>query len=298
MSLPVLIENVSGRIQAFIIFGATPMLLGRPILERLQAVVDEGRMRIMGGVWRDIERGKQGSMLLSLCSNLLDASQLDNPTFDLRSDDDHGQIENFHNFLKDMRAEGRFEEMKTEIEGLAEEAEHVTRVEGVENTVESLERLFTCCELQLQGLKKMQRQMMNEARPGVRRKKIVWEIYAGRGRFSEECQRRGAEVRRFGLVDGWDFTKAAHRRALLDLQEEEEPDEIFMLPKCTLWSTSINLKTDEDAQELQERRWLDHEIHLKFCRKVYLRQVRGGRHAWSILPTPKLGRHQPFSFQA
>ena len=265
VSLPVLIENVPGRIQAFIIFGATPMLLGRPILERLQAVVDfgGGRMKIMGGAWRDIERGKQGSMLLSLCSHLLDASQLDTPTFDLRSEDDHGQVESFDDFLKDMRAEGRFEEMKTEIEGLAEEAEHAIKVEGVEKTVESLERLFTCCEMQLQDLKKKQKQMMNEARPGAHRKKIVWEIYAGRGRFTEECQKRGAEVRRFGLADGWDFTKA-HRKALLRLQEEEEPDEVFMSPKCTLWSTmqNINLRTEEDVHELQERRWLDHEIHL------------------------------------
>ena len=145
------------------------MLLGRPILERLQAVVDfgGGRMKIMGGAWRDIERGKQGSMLLSLCSHLLDASQLDTPTFDLRSEDDHGQVESFDDFLKDMRAEGRFEEMKTEIEDLAEEAEHAIKVEGVEKTVESLERLFTCCEMQLQDLKKKQKQMMNEARPGA-----------------------------------------------------------------------------------------------------------------------------------
>ena len=74
--------------------------------------------------------------------------------------------------------------------------------------------------------------------------------------FREECQRRGAEVRRFGLADGWDFSKAKHRRALLELQMEEEPDEIFMSPKCTLWSAmqSINVKTEEDCIELQEKR--------------------------------------------
>ena len=37
---------------------------------------------------------------------------------------------------------------------------------------------------------------------------------------------------------------------------EEEPDEIFMSPKCTLWSAmqSINVKTEEDCIELQEKR--------------------------------------------
>ena len=134
VALPVLIEGVAGRILAFIIFGATPMLLGRPILERLQAVVDFGgnRMKIMGGPWRDIERGKQGSMLLQLCQQLQDPQQLDNPVFDLRSEDDHDM--NFKTFLQDMRAHDRFEEMSTEVEGLAEEAEREKREEGYEKT--------------------------------------------------------------------------------------------------------------------------------------------------------------------
>lgn len=38
VSLPVL----SLPVQAYIIFGATPMLLGRPMVERLHAVVDFG----------------------------------------------------------------------------------------------------------------------------------------------------------------------------------------------------------------------------------------------------------------
>ena len=111
----------------------------------------------------------------------------------------------------------------------------------------------------------------------ARRKEIIWEVYAARGRFTEECQKRGAEVGRSGLAD---FSKAKHRKALLELQVGEEPNEIFMSPKCTLLSTmqSINMKTEEDCIELQEKRWLDHEVHLKFCRRLYLNQVRGGRH--------------------
>ena len=184
VSLPVLIEGVAGRIQAFIIFGATPMLLGRPILERLQAVVDFGgnRMRLMGGHWKDIERGKQGSMLLHLCQQLQDPQQLDNPVFDLRSEDDHDTKETFETFLQDMRAHDRFDEMSTEVEGLAEEAEH-ERKEGYEKTVESLEKLFVACELQFEEIKKKQRQMLNEARPGARRRRVVWEVYAGRRRL-------------------------------------------------------------------------------------------------------------------
>ena len=283
VNLPVLIEGVAGRIQAYVIFGATPMLLGRPILEKLQAIVDFGgnRMKIMGGPWKDIDRGKQGSMLLQLCQQMHDPWQLSNPSFDLRSEDDHDKNETFQDFLEDMGAHDRYEEMASEIDCLVEETEHERKEEGIEKTVQSLEKLFVACELQLQDLKKKQRQMLNEARPSARRQKIVWEVYAGKGRFTEECHRRGATVRRFGLADGWDFSKAKHRRALLELQAEDEPDEIFMSPKCTLWSTmqSINMKTEEDCVELQEKRWLDHEVHLKFCRKLYMSQVRGGRHA-------------------
>ena len=44
------------------------------------------------------------------------------------------------------------------------------------------------------------------------------------------------DVMRFGLQDGWDFSKTSHRKELLRLCNDLEPDEIFMSPKCTLWS--------------------------------------------------------------
>ena len=43
VKLPVHFANISGRMQCFIVFGATPMLLGRPVLEQLGAVVDFGK---------------------------------------------------------------------------------------------------------------------------------------------------------------------------------------------------------------------------------------------------------------
>ena len=101
-------------------------------------------------------------------------------------------------------------------------------------------------------------------------------------------RKRGAEVMRFGLEDGWDFSKAKHRRVLLDLHYELEPDEIFLNPKCTLWSPmqNINIRTDEDARDLQEKQWQDHEIHVKFCKRLYVQQARNGRHAHIEHPTP------------
>ena len=290
ISLPVLIEGVPGRIQSYVIFGATPMLLGRPVLEKLQTIVDFGdnRMRIMGGPWKEIERGKQGAMLLPLCQNLHEADQLSQPVFDLRSEDDHAESATLHEFLKDLNAEQRYEEMKSEVEGLADDGPQAEEKEGVEKAIESLEKFFVCCEHQLQEIKKKQSQMLQEARPEARRRKLVWEVYAGRGRVSEECARSGAEVMRFGLDDGWDFTKAKHRRALLSMQQELEPDEVFISPKCTLWSPmqNINVRNEEDAQALREKQWEDHEIHLKFARRLYLQQAKHGRHAHIERPAP------------
>ena len=189
--------------------------------------------------WQQIDRGKQGAMLLSLCQHLQEAEQLDNPCLDLRSEDAHERLIPFE--LKDLNAEERYKEMKMEIEGLANEETELERKEGIEKSMESLERLFVCSELQFRELRK---------------KKLVWEIYAGKRRVSEECAKRGAEVMRFGLDNGWDFfSRAKHRRALLDLQYELEPDEIFLSPKCALWSPvqNINIRIEEDVRELQEK---------------------------------------------
>lgn len=74
VELPAMISKIPGRLQCFVVFGATPMLLGRPVLEQLGAVVDfgSGQMRILGGKWTPIERGKQDSMLLKLADNMDD----------------------------------------------------------------------------------------------------------------------------------------------------------------------------------------------------------------------------------
>ena len=53
VELPVRISGISGRLQGYMIFGATLMLLGRPILEKLDMDVSFGnfRMRVLRGAW-------------------------------------------------------------------------------------------------------------------------------------------------------------------------------------------------------------------------------------------------------
>ena len=73
-----------GRIQCFVIFGATPMLPGRPILEMRNAVVDFGgkRMSLLGSDWQEIRRGKGGAMLLKLADGITNGAQLADIRFD------------------------------------------------------------------------------------------------------------------------------------------------------------------------------------------------------------------------
>ena len=98
---------------------ATPMLLNRPVLEQLGAVVDfgTGKMKILGGQWTNIEHGKQDVMLLKLADNVQNISDFRDPRFDLRAkDDDHSKAEHLRDFLADLRAEDRYDEMQSEVQ--------------------------------------------------------------------------------------------------------------------------------------------------------------------------------------
>ena len=95
VQLPAKLGEKVGRIQCFVIFGATLMLLGRPTLDMLNAVVDFGgkRMSLLGGDWQEIRCGKGGAMLLKLADGVTHGSQLMDVQFDLISeDDDHDQV--------------------------------------------------------------------------------------------------------------------------------------------------------------------------------------------------------------
>ena len=318
VELPVFISNTPGRMQCFVIFGATPMLLGRPVLEQLGAVVDfgTGKMRILGGQWTNIKRGKQDAMLLKLADNVQNISDFRDPRFDLRAkDDDHSKSEHLRDFLTDLRAESRYDEMQSEVQFAEDPDDEVfyevesyikvqddasdeifSKDEMVERDQCAMTKTWVWMRGQLTATNRRTAALANEARdPAQPRKKLIWEVYSGTGLLGETAELMGAEVMRFGLHNGWDFTKSSHRRQLLQMADELEPDEIYMSPKCTLWSQmqAINIHNDADWQDLQERRHYDHEVHLKFCRKLYLRQVRRGAHAHVEHPKGSLAWETP-----
>ena len=294
--LPVNLGGKVGRIQCHVIFGSTPMLLGRPILEMMDAVVDFGnwRMKLMDGNWQSIRKGRHGAMLLRLAEGVTCPQQLADPVFDLiNEEDDHDEVEKFDDYLEDMKARGRYASLTGVINDyvrsvqneLEEQQEQVHVVDDPESRVMHPKEVEKIIRLGTQQDKENQNEVrgivMMARRNAPSRQKVVWEVYSGEGQLSKEVSRQGAKVERFGLATGWDFSIASHRRALLDRARDEEPDEIFMSPRCTLWSPmqNINIHSEEDAEILQELRERDHETHLKMCRRLYLNQVQKGNHA-------------------
>ena len=94
---------------------------------------------------------------------------------------------------------------------------------------------------------------------------------------------------RFSREDGWDFSKASHRRAFYKKQEEEKPDAILYSPVCKLWSQMQELNKARSpvyAANLEAKQKEDHEIHLTFVAVSYEKQRKEGRlgmveHPWS-----------------
>ena len=90
------------------------MLLGRPILEMLSAVVD---FLLVKGWASWVVTGKKSAaekvvQCLKLADGVKHGSELMDVQFDLISEDnDHDQVETMASFLKDMHAESRYAQM-------------------------------------------------------------------------------------------------------------------------------------------------------------------------------------------
>eukprot|EP00435_Cladocopium_sp_Y103_P042289 s79_g11.t1 len=269
----------------------------------LNAVVDFGnkRMSIMGSDWQSIRRGNGGAMLLKLADGVTHGSQLDEIHFDLISEaDDHDQSEKMSSFLKNLHAENRYAQMTDVVQKFLQpldtkpaefslNANDDDFPEVVPVPERETVKLENMCLQQTAEVRNQVASMVHLARDNACAKSpLVWEVYVGVGQFSTEVSKLGARVERFGLNEGWDFSISTHRREFLRKIDLDESDEIFMSPKCTLWSPmqNINIKCHADAADLEERREIDHGTHLMMCHRAYWKQVRAGRHAHIEHPEP------------
>ena len=89
-------------------------------------------------------------------------------------------------------------------------------------------------------------------RPPERRRRC-WEVYVGEGKVSAYLTRLGADVRTFGLDDGWDLTSPTHQTEFLRMMDDEEPDDIWLSPMCGPWSIAQNFNalTEESVERLK-----------------------------------------------
>ena len=120
------------------------------------------------------------------------------------------------------------------------------------------------------------------------RPRVLWEVYCGKARTSQIARSFGTETRQFSLETGWNFELLDHQEQFLVLVDEEMPDEILIAPECKLWSRmqSLGRRTPAQKEALVAARQHHHDRHLKFTKKVYLKQLTGGPVSYTHLTLP------------
>ena len=90
--LPIFVNHKFGLVQAFLLRGETPMLLGRPISKALGMAVDflNDRIKFDGSEWRDITLGRHHEYLLPLTKDYDPSIIADGAAFDLVLENEDG----------------------------------------------------------------------------------------------------------------------------------------------------------------------------------------------------------------
>ena len=95
------------------------------------------------------------------------------------------------------------------------------------------------------------------------------EVYSGESPMNQIAETIGCHVESFGYETGWDFDLPSHRKAFILKQNAEMPDEVFLSPRCGLWSRmqAINA-TSPEKKELLQQRDDHHRHHFKFVKEI------------------------------
>lgn len=183
--IPMFINHVFGFVQAFVIKGETPMLMGRPIIEELGVVLNfrQRTMMFEGHPWRPITMGLHGEYLLSLTEDY-DAELIGElPSFDIQLNEEKSTMETneVRSLLDYMQAEGAFagfdEPPPTPIGERPLIQKHWKTFENALVTAENAVNNHITAEL-------------NGINP---RPRLIWEVYAGASRMSQVAETLGAK---------------------------------------------------------------------------------------------------------
>ena len=219
---PIFVNHKFGLVQAFLLRGEIPMLLGRPILKALGMTVDflNDRIKFDGREWRDATLGRHYEYLLPLTEDYDPSIIADGAAFDLVLEDEDGPNFTLEHF---QHAENVF---------MADETappEGTLVLKG-----KQLKSLDTSVLTRLKAAEAYIAQTLHDMEE--RRPRKLWEVYCGHGRTSEIATSFGMETQRFGFETGWNFSLRSHQRAFMDLLDEELPDEVLLAPSCSPWS--------------------------------------------------------------
>ena len=272
--LPMSVTGKHGRAQVFLIKGETPLLCGRPIIEALGLVIDfsQRKMRFQDGPWTPATLGYHGEYLLPLWEPYDDDYPYYNPDllhFDLL-----------------LAGDGEVDPSPVTMEQFDGEEHIFTSNDHAALQAEVLDGSRPLQRHQLQTFDQKLQELHNDYHSYITSElhtsgKVIWEVYCGRARTSELADCMGAHIEVFSYETGWDFDLKSHRDEFLRRLDAEVPDELFMAPTCGPWSPMQNLaaRSPEQQENLRDLREWHHEIHLKFVKTAFLRQVRNGAHA-------------------
>ena len=298
--LPVYIEGQAGYIETFIVEGNTPLLIGRPILQALNIKIDynSNQVSIQDGEWKAADMGEKGEYLLCLDNGVADDPLGKNITFDYVTTDTCAAITNYedlddyisiHDYLtmtKRSPPETAFlEDDHNKDDDTSDfEENYDPAAEDDPSAVRRpiTTRIIKTMHMEFNSFNKKRRETMEQVLFAHQKgKRIFWEVYSGSANLSAVMESQGWEVANFDYNSGWDFDIAQHRREFLELQDKTCPDFIWYSPKCTEWSPlqNLNTLTEERRHALQAERDYQEKVHLKMCRRSYLKQRREGRHA-------------------
>ena len=184
----------------YLIEGEAPILVGRPMLEKLDLCVSYKNGQVSyddGATWQDAQRGPRGEFMVNLASTLSPKNL----------EEDYSEIlmpEDFTDHVKwndkiSWREIINLNKMEFRAQG---EDEKVCATEDVEkdvsqskmNSSEKIRATNTIGQLRPQDLRRMTslarskakefNAMMAEARDPKPKDRVVWEVYVGRGRVS------------------------------------------------------------------------------------------------------------------
>ena len=262
--------------------GSTPMLVARTCLEDWGMILDfrKGTASLKddpAGGWKPLERDDRGHFILDLLGlNTSEADALVGDSIREVSDAD-GDPANSNN--------GDYVKDSDDIQS----GERVDNDDDVDYLITDYSKaLLDECKLVSGRLLNQMRASWDahvaHMRDTLRYRKVVWELFVDRGDLGLKILGdESVQVLQFSIQNGWDFRKRAIRREIIDKCLHDEPDEIFMSPVCSLWSTLQELNVAQHGQayvdKLRSVQEMHHECFLKLCRHLYNIQQAAGRHA-------------------